>query len=136
MTANISTRGRVLGIAYNVIPTADMERAAEWWTENFGFNARHHQEDSVSLFRDDRPILHLLQSDDMSRAHFRVEGRKRWIITFFTDDIEFLHKRLLAKGVLVSEISYEGHNGNFFTMEDLDGNLFDVWEHREVELVY
>lgn len=53
MTANISTRGRVLGIAYNVIPTADMERAAEWWTENFGFNARHHQDDSVSLFRDD-----------------------------------------------------------------------------------
>lgn len=53
---------------------------------------------------------------------------------FFTNDIESLHTKLVSKQLKVGEISYEGENGNFFTLEDIDGNLYDIWEHHDCEL--
>ncbi|MGG4044885.1 MULTISPECIES: VOC family protein [Paenibacillus] len=128
--------GRILGIAYNVIPVKDVEKSAEWFVKHFGFNIRNKRDGYLSLFRENRPILDLIQSEHESRAVFEVNGRKRWVITFFTDDIESLHSRLQAEVVKVGNLSDEGKYGKFFVLEDLDGNLFDVWEHRDCELVY
>lgn len=128
--------GRILGIAYNVIPVKDVEKSAEWFVKHFGFNIRNKRDGYLSLFRENRPILDLIQSEHDSRAVFEVNGRKRWVITFFTDDIESLHSRLQAEVVKVGNLSDEGKYGKFFVLEDLDGNLFDVWEHRDCELVY
>ncbi|MEK5389246.1 VOC family protein [Margalitia sp. FSL K6-0131] len=126
--------GKVLGIAYNVIPVADLEKSANWFVEHLDFNIRHKMEESLSLFIGNRPILHLIKSDHDSRAVFEVGGRKKWVTTFYTNDIESLHEKLLSKQLLVSKISYEGENGNFFTLEDMDGNLYDIWEHHDCEL--
>ncbi|RED36649.1 VOC family protein [Paenibacillus sp. VMFN-D1] len=128
--------GRILGITYNVIPVKDVEKSAEWFVKHFGFNIRNKRDGYLSLFRENRPILDLIQSEHDSRAVFEVNGRKRWVITFFSDDIVSLHSRLQAGDVKVGNLSDEGKYGKFFVLEDLDGNLFDVWEHRDCELVY
>lgn len=128
--------GRILGIAYNVIPVKDVEKSAEWFVKHFGFNIRNKRDGYLSLFRENRPILDLIQSEHDSRAVFEVNGRKCWVITFFSDDIVSLHSRLQAGDVKVGSLSDEGKYGKFFVLEDLDGNLFDVWEHRDCELVY
>ena len=128
--------GRILGIAYSVIPVSDMERSAAWYVKHFGFNIRNQREGYLSLFRGNRPILDLIQSDNDSRATFEVNNRKRWVITFFTDDIESLHSYLNSENVKVGNIADEGKYGKFFVLEDPDGNLFDVWEHHDCELVF
>lgn len=43
--------GRILGIAYNVIPVANIERSAKWFVKHFGFNIRNQREGYLSLFR-------------------------------------------------------------------------------------
>ncbi|MFP4976191.1 VOC family protein [Paenibacillus sp. CN-4] len=126
--------GSILGIAYNVIPVKNAKKSAEWFVNHFGFNIRNDRGNYVSLFRGNRPILDLIESDHESRAVFEVDGRTRWVITFFTDDIEALHQRLTSEGVAVRPISEEGKYGEFFVFADLDGNLFDVWEHKDCEL--
>lgn len=128
--------GRILGIAYNVIPVKDLEKSAGWFVKHFGFNIRNQREGYLSLFRDNRPILDLIQSDNKSRAIFELNNNKRWIITFFTNDIKSLHKYLKSEEVKVGDISDEGKYGKFFVLEDIDGNLFDVWEHQDCELIY
>ncbi|MFF2907801.1 VOC family protein [Paenibacillus sp. NPDC057934] len=128
--------GKILGIAYNVIPVKDLEKSAAWFVKHFGFNIRHQREDYLSLFRDNRPILDLIQSDNDSRAVIEIKQKKRWIITFFTNDIVSLHDYLKSEEVKVGDISDEGEYGKFFVLEDLDGNLFDVWQHHDCELVY
>lgn len=128
--------GRILGIAYNVIPVKDVEQAAAWYTKHFGFQVRNKREGYLSLFRENRPILDLIQSDHDSRATFEVNNRKRWVITFFTNDIECLHASLKAEQVQVGNIADEGKYGKFFVLEDPDGNLFDVWEHHDCELIF
>ncbi|MFS0879634.1 VOC family protein [Metabacillus niabensis] len=130
------SNGNIQGIAYNVIPVQDIMKSANWFKEHFHFNIRHQTENSVSLFKENRPILHLLHSSDESRAFFTIDNKKKWVITFFTDDIKKLHEKLSSKNVQVSKISYEGENGNFFTFEDIDGNIFDVWEHHNCELIF
>ncbi|GIO41636.1 hypothetical protein J41TS4_13940 [Paenibacillus apis] len=35
--------GRILGIAYNVIPVSDIERSAECFVKHFGFNIRNQK---------------------------------------------------------------------------------------------
>ena len=75
--------GRILGIAYNVIPVKDVEKSAAWFVKHFGFNIRNKRDGYLSLFRENRPILDLIQSEHESRAVFEVNGRKRWVITFF-----------------------------------------------------
>ncbi|MGC5773856.1 VOC family protein [Paenibacillus pabuli] len=128
--------GRILGIAYNVIPVKNVKKSGEWFVSHFGFNIRNDRGNYISLFRDNRPILDLIESDNDTRAVFEVNGRSRWVVTFFTDDIASLHMRLTSEGVTVTQISNEGIYGNFFVFEDLDGNLFDVWEHRDCELIF
>lgn len=128
--------GRILGIAYNVIPVSNIERSAEWFVKHFGFNIRNRREGYLSLFRGNRPIIDLIQSDNETRAVFEINDTKRWIITFFTDDIESLHSYLKSEEVKVGEINDEGRYGKFFVLEDLDGNLFDVWEHKDCELIF
>ncbi|MEC0370591.1 VOC family protein [Paenibacillus chibensis] len=128
--------GRILGIAYNVIPVKDVEQAAAWYTKHFGFQVRNKREGYLSLFRENRPILDLIQSDHDSRATFEVNNRKRWVITFFTNDIESLHAVLKSEQVQVGNIADEGKYGKFFVLEDPDGNLFDVWEHHDCELIF
>lgn len=68
--------GRILGIAYNVIPVEDLEKSATWFVKHFGFNIRDRREGNLSLFRDNRPILYLTQSDHDSRAVFEVRDKK------------------------------------------------------------
>ncbi|MGE8204764.1 VOC family protein [Heyndrickxia sp. NPDC080065] len=126
--------GKVLGIAYNVIPVADLEKSANWFVEHLDFNIRHKTEESLSLFIGNRPILYLIKSEHQSRAVFEVGGRKKWITTFFTNDIKSLHEKLKSKQLIVGDISYESENGNFFTLEDIDGNLYDIWENHDCEL--
>ncbi|EPY03858.1 hypothetical protein PAALTS15_29001 [Paenibacillus alvei TS-15] len=128
--------GKILGIAYNVIPVANIEKSAEWYVKHFGFNIRHQREGYLSLFRYNRPILDLIQSDNDTRAVFEINNKKRWIITFFTNDIESLHTYLKSEDVKVGNISDEGKYGKFFVLEDLDGNLFDIWENHDCELNY
>ncbi|NJJ42440.1 VOC family protein [Paenibacillus apii] len=127
--------GRILGIAYNVIPVEDLEKSAAWFVKHFGFNIRNKREGYLSLFRDNRPILDLIQSENDSRAIFEVHHKKRWVITFFTNDILSLHNYLKSEEVKVGNISDEGKYGKFFVLEDIDGNLFDVWEHHDCELI-
>jgi len=129
-------KGRILGIAYNVIPVKDIEKSAAWFVKHFGFNIRNKREGYLSLFRDNRPILDLIQSDNKSRAVFEVNNKKRWVITFFTNDIISLHNDLRSEEVKVGNIIDEGKYGKFFVLEDIDGNLFDVWEHHDCELIY
>ncbi|WP_239004831.1 VOC family protein [Paenibacillus tepidiphilus] len=88
------------------------------------------------MFRGNRPIIDLVQSDGETRAVFEINNKKRWVITFFTDDIVSLHSYLKSEEVKVGEISDEGRYGKFFELEDLDGNLFDVWEHKDCELIF
>lgn len=128
--------GRILGIAYAVIPVADIQKSAAWFIKHFGFNLRHERQGYASLFRGNRPILDLIETDHGTRAVFEAHGRKRWVITFFTDDIVSLHAYLLSEGVKVGNIADEGKYGKFFVLEDPDGNLFDVWEHHDCELVF
>jgi len=128
--------GRILGIAYNMIPVKDLEKSAAWFVKHFGFNVRDRREGNLSLFRNNRPILCLTQSDEDSRAVFEVRGKKRWVITFFTNDVLSLHSQLKSENVNVGNVSDEGKYGKFFVFEDLDGNLFDVWEHNDCELIY
>lgn len=128
--------GRILGIAYNVIPVGDLEKSAVWFVKHFGFNIRNRRDGYLSLFRGNRPILDLIQSENKSRAVFEVHNKKRWVITFFTNDIESLHNYLKSEGVKVGNISDEGKYGKFFVLEDIDGNLFDIWEHHDCELIY
>ncbi|CAH1211443.1 VOC family protein [Paenibacillus sp. JJ-223] len=128
--------GKILGIAYNVIPVEDLEASAAWFVKHFGFNIRNQREGYLSLFRENRPILDLIQSEHKSRAVFEVRNQRRWVITFFTDDIASLHNYLKSEDVKVGNISDEGKYGKFFVMEDLDGNLFDVWEHHDCELIF
>lgn len=52
--------GKILGIAYNVIPVADVEKSAAWFVKHFGFDVRHPRPGYLSLFRGDRPILDLI----------------------------------------------------------------------------
>ncbi len=35
--------GRILGIAYNVIPVSNIGRSAEWFVKHFGFNIRNRR---------------------------------------------------------------------------------------------
>ncbi|WP_054957315.1 VOC family protein [Paenibacillus dakarensis] len=128
--------GRILGIAYNVIPVTNIESSAKWFNKHFGFNIRNQREGYLSLFRENRPIIDLIQSDNDTRAVFEINHKKRWVITFFTDDIESLHTYLKSEDVKVGNISDEGRFGKFFVLEDPDGNLFDVWEHHDCELIY
>ncbi|MEK4435402.1 VOC family protein [Paenibacillus sp. FSL K6-2862] len=128
--------GKIIGIAYNVIPVNDVEQSASWFVKHFGFNIRNRREGYLSLFRENRPILDMIQSDNDTRAVFEVNNQKRWVITFFTNDILTLHNDLKTAGVNVRNISDEGKYGKFFVFEDLDGNLFDVWEHHDCELIY
>ncbi|GIP18080.1 hypothetical protein J40TS1_37220 [Paenibacillus montaniterrae] len=128
--------GKILGIAYNVIPVADVEKSAAWFIKHFGFNVRHPRPGYLSLFRGDRPILDLIQSDNETRAVFEINNKKRWVITFFTDNIEALHAYLQSENVKVGSISDEGQYGKFFVLEDPDGNLFDIWEHKDCELIF
>ncbi len=44
--------------------------------------------------------------------------------------------KLTTESVTVRQISNEGFYGKFFVFEDLDGNLFDVWEHKDCELIF
>ncbi|WP_342554824.1 VOC family protein [Paenibacillus sp. FSL R7-0652] len=128
--------GKILGIAYNVIPVKNIENSAEWFVKHFGFNIRNQREGYLSLFRGNRPILDLIQSDNESRAVFEINNKKRWVITFFTNDISSLHSYLKSEDVKVGNMIDEGKYGKFFVLEDLDGNLFDVWEHHDCELIY
>lgn len=128
--------GKILGIAYNVIPVEDLEKSAIWFVKHFGFNIRNRRAGYLSLFRDNRPILDLIQSENNTRATFKVGNQKRWVITFFTNDIITLHNYLKSEDVKVGNISDEGRYGKFFVLEDLDGNLFDVWENHDCELIF
>ncbi len=125
---------KILGIAYNTIPVSDINKSAEWFVKHFGFNIRNHRGNYLSLFRGNRPILDLIQSDNDSRAVFEVDRKKRWVITFYTDNIDLLHNYLKSQDIKAGNISDEGIYGKFFTLEDLDGNLFDIWEHKDCQL--
>ena len=79
---NMMSDGKILGIAYNVIPVANIKKSAEWYVKHFGFNIRNQREGYLSLFRGNRPILDLIQSDNDTRAVFEINNKKRWIIIF------------------------------------------------------
>lgn len=40
--------GKILGIAYNVIPVSNLEQSAEWFVKHFGFNIRNRREGHLS----------------------------------------------------------------------------------------
>lgn len=44
--------------------------------------------------------------------------------------------RLASEGVTTRTISNEGIYGKFFVFEVIDGNLFDVWKHKDCELIF
>jgi predicted enzyme related to lactoylglutathione lyase len=125
---------RVEGIAYNVIPVTDIRRSVAWYQKHFHFVVQHQRDDYAGLFFNNRPVINLKKTDHESRAMFTVNGEQHWVITFYTRDIESLHAQLKEEGVQIGDIFDEGEWGKFFTMYDLDGNMFDIWENHECEI--
>ncbi|WP_440119596.1 VOC family protein [Paenibacillus sp. QZ-Y1] len=64
--------GSILGIAYNVIPVKNAKKSAEWFVSHFGFNIRNDRGNYISLFRDNRTIIDLIESDNDTRAVFEI----------------------------------------------------------------
>jgi hypothetical protein len=77
----------ILRIAYNVIPVKNVNKSGEWFVSHFGFILRNDRGNYISLFGDNLPIVDLIESDNDTRAVFEINGRSRWVVTFFIDDI-------------------------------------------------
>jgi catechol-2,3-dioxygenase len=122
---------RVEGIAYNVIPVTDVSRSVDWYVKHLHLVVNYQREDYAGLFFNNRPVFDLMKTDHASRANFEVNGKPHWIVTLYTKDIASLHFQLKEEGVQVGEITDEGNTGKFFTLQDPDGNIFDVWENRD-----
>ena len=107
------------------IPTADQDRALEFWTRQVGFTLLTDQP-----FSDKQRWIELkVGSSDTRFVLFTPEGQEERIGSFFNgalacDDVEATHRQLSERGVQFDSPPQKQPWGTFATFRDPDGNQF------------
>lgn len=107
------------------IPTADQDRALEFWTEQVGFTLLTDQP-----FSDKQRWIELkVGSSDTRFVLFTPDGQEERIGSFFNgalacDDVEATYRQLSERGVRFDSPPQKQPWGTFATFRDPDGNQF------------
>lgn len=107
------------------VPTADQDRALEFWTQKVGFTLATDQP-----FSDSQRWIELAVADSDTRlVLFTPEGQEDRIGSFFNgalacDNVEGTHRQLAERGVEFESPPQKQPWGTFAIFKDPDGNRF------------
>lgn len=107
-----------------IFPVPDIRKTAEFYVSSLGFRAAEYlecKEPHICLYRDNIEVLLLQASTDKIFPNRELYGYG-YDAYFYADDLEFLAKELLAKGVkIVKPLNLTDYKNQEFVAEDLDG---------------
>ncbi|SFL36833.1 Catechol 2,3-dioxygenase [Paenibacillus sp. 1_12] len=117
----------------NYLPVSDLERAVTWYEEILGLTVRKREPAGAILILGNGQWLFLLESTEKRTANFitdQWEGAhyEMFSLTFETENITELHKKLRENGVYVESLVDHDSCGLQFKFKDPDGNKFNVWQ--------
>ncbi|RIX52113.1 VOC family protein [Paenibacillus nanensis] len=117
----------------NYLPVSNLQAAVNWYEEMFGLTVRKREPDGAILILGDGQWLFLLETAERKTANFRTsqwdgDNYEMFSLTFETENIVELHKRLREQGAEVAPLVDQGSCGLQFTFKDPDGNKFNVWQ--------
>lgn len=115
----------IKGIKFASVPTADQDRALDFWTKRVGFLVHTDQP-----FDDTQRWIELrIKGGDTGLVLFTPDAHKDRIggfsnITFYSDNVEKTYTELLARGVEFLAPPDKQEWGTSVLFKDPDGNTF------------
>lgn len=117
--------------AYLGIPVSDLEAAAEWYGEHFGFKVVTRDPIFLKLLTETGVTICLSKHDPAFRSHMQLPDGPFPVQGFIVADAEAVHNELRQRGVEVGQLfDYQGQSFSFY---DLDGNFIEVWSLPDKE---
>ena len=114
------------------IPATDIQKSTNWYEHNLGVKKIDSWEEGAGFyFPSGSTQLALVKVATPQPTEFVIQGKKKNVYyNFVVQDIEAVHERLKANGVVVTDIEdFGGMKG--FDFFDLDGNPFGVVDEDE-----
>jgi len=119
------------------LPSTNIQKSVQFYTQAFGFQIIWEAEDSANLKSQRGPLLFLKKTSVKQPIKFDVQEEVSPVISFKTSDLDWLHQKLKSM-YEVSEITQhgEGMNGPYrdFYIQDPDGNLIEVSGYPDLHL--
>ncbi|WP_282936621.1 VOC family protein [Paenibacillus sp. RC67] len=114
------------------IPVQQMDRAISWYTEQLGFRLSSRDGDRIAfLTLPAGPLLMLWQTnDDLTNAHYTVNGTDFPVLLYRTTRIHELYKNLTRLG---AQIQLYQNDGFAWVLKfyDTEGNLWGVLQFNQ-----
>lgn len=105
-------------IGYVYVPTTQIDKSIAWYTENLEFKLMNKFQDRGSFIA----VLHhphknsiallLIETDDKKSLEIMRNGKPFPIMAINCPDIEYTHKLLKDKGLMVEDLTYAGGWGS------------------------
>ena len=116
------------------IPVRQMDRAISWYTEHLGFRLSSRDGDRIAfLHLEEGPLLMLWHTnDDVSHAHYTVNGTDFPVLLYRTTRIHELHERLSGLGTSI-QLFEDGGFAWVLKFYDPEGNLWGVLQFKDKE---
>ncbi|MDG5472002.1 VOC family protein [Jeotgalibacillus sp. ET6] len=118
------------------IPVTNLDQSKKWYQKNLGVSVidewEFGEDKGLGMFFPSSPTqLGLVQVEKPQPMEFTIKGKKKNVyFNFVVDEIETVHRDLIANGVTTTEIEdFGGMKG--FEFFDPDGNPFSVVSEEE-----
>ena len=113
---------------YVYLPVSDLDAAAKWYSDIFGFKIILNDPLYYELRSSSAIRIMLIKNNDGVNVHMMYDGIPQAAYGFTVSDIEVVHAYLISKGVEVKKIiEYQGKS---FSFTDSDGNVIELWEEK------
>ncbi|MCM3699424.1 VOC family protein [Paenibacillus macerans] len=129
-------------IGYVYVPTTQIDESIAWYTENLEFKLMNKFQERGSFVA----VLHhphknsiallLIETDDKKSLEIMRNGKPFPIMAINCPDIEYTHKLLKDKGIMVEDLHTLGAGeAKYFYFRDNEGNLLEaawsIWDPED-----